>query len=119
MSTATGFDLETFRRGIEERDAAALRTLYAEDAEISLVDHLHPPSNPLVLHGRDQIGAYLDDVCARDMTHELHHVVADGTTVNFLESCLYADGTRVLCAATLDLADGRIVRELGVQAWDQ
>ncbi|MBF6181200.1 SnoaL-like domain [Nocardia otitidiscaviarum] len=116
---ARGFDLDEFRRSTEERDAAGLRALYAEDAEIRLIDQNNPPSHPLVLRGRDQIGAYLDDVCGREMTHEIQHAVTDGVTVNFFESCRYPDGTRVLCAATLDLADGRIIRETGVQAWDQ
>ena len=31
---------------------------------------------------------------------------------------LYADGTKVVCSATAELRDGRIVREVGVQAWD-
>ncbi|WP_067824972.1 nuclear transport factor 2 family protein [Nocardia inohanensis] len=118
-TTQSGFDLREFRRGIEERDAAALRALYAEDAEIQLIDQDNPPSHPRVLRGLEQIGAYLTDVCDREMTHEIQHAVTDGNTVNFFESCRYPDGTRVLCAATLDLADGRIVRETGVQAWDR
>ena len=30
-----------------------------------------------------------------------------------------ADGTNVLCATVLELADGRIVRQTAVQAWDE
>ncbi|UGT44810.1 nuclear transport factor 2 family protein [Nocardia yamanashiensis] len=118
-TTDTGFDLREFRRGIEERDAAALRAMYAEDAEVRMIDQDNPPSHPRVLRGRDQIGAYLADVCGREMTHEIQHAVTDGVTVNFFEACRYPDGTRVLCAVTMDLSDGRIVRETGVQAWDR
>ncbi len=32
--------------------------------------------------------------------------------------CTYADGTKVVCAATAIVRDGLIVREVGVQAWD-
>ena len=37
----------------------------------------------------------------------------------YLENCSYPDGTKVVCLALLDLADGRIVRQVGVQAWDE
>jgi hypothetical protein len=122
MSTTearTGFDLAALRRGIEERDAARLIELYAENAEMRLVDRLNPPSNPRVLHGRASIADYLNDICGRDMTHRVEHLMTDGNTVSFTESCAYPSGSRVLCSATIDLADGRIARELGVQVWDE
>lgn len=112
------FDTEALRRGIEHRDADALLALYAPDAEYLVVDRDNPPSKPLSLRGRDAIGAYLRDVCGRDMTHRLTHVVADAEQAAFLQSCAYPDETRVLCAAVLELRDGRIVRQTGVQAWD-
>ncbi|MEV6235589.1 nuclear transport factor 2 family protein [Lentzea sp. NPDC051838] len=111
------FDVEALRRGIEERDAATLSALYTDDAELSIVDSVNSPSTPRVLRG-DEIAAYLDDIAARDMTHSLDRVVVTGDHVAYLESCRYPDGTRVLCAAVLDLAGGRIIRQHGVQAWD-
>ncbi|MFE4462804.1 nuclear transport factor 2 family protein [Nocardia tengchongensis] len=119
MQAPTHFDLEALRRGIEERDAARLVELYAEDAELRLVDLLHPPSNPKVLRGREQIGEYLDDVCARDMTHRVEHLTTEGDRIAFTENCEYPGGSRVLCLATLHVAGGYIVREVGVQVWDE
>jgi ketosteroid isomerase-like protein len=113
----TTFDVEALRRGIEERDAATLAALYADDAELSIVDSINSPSAPRILRG-SEIGAYLDDIAARDMAHSLDRVVVTGDHVAYLESCRYPDGTAVLCAAMLDLADGRISRQFGVQAWD-
>jgi len=118
-TTDTTFAVEAFRQGIEERDATVLLDLYAEDAEIRIVDRTSPPSSPRVLRGRQEIAEYLTDVCARDMTHHLERVVSNADTAAYLESCRYADGTRVLCSAVLDLAGGRIVRQSGVQAWDE
>jgi ketosteroid isomerase-like protein len=117
--TATLFEAEALRRGIEERDAQALLALYTEDAEVHVVDRTSPPSSPRVLRGREAIGAFLDDICARDMTHALERFVVQGDTAAYLESCRYPDGTRVLCTAMLDLTDGRITRQVGVQAWDE
>jgi hypothetical protein len=118
-TTATGFDVEALRRGIEERDAETLRALYAQDAELTVVDRLNPPSRPRVLRGRTAIGEYLDDTCGRDMTHRLERVVVGAGVAAFTEACRYPDGTRVLCLAMLDLRDGLIARQTAVQEWDE
>ncbi|NMN95040.1 nuclear transport factor 2 family protein [Antrihabitans stalactiti] len=113
------FDVATLRRSIEERDAANLIDLYADDAELELVDHLNPPSKPRVLRGRAEIADYLTDVCSRDMTHRIEHLISEDNMVAFTERCEYPSGSRVLCSAILHIADGRIGREVGVQVWDE
>ena len=119
MSTTTPmFDTEALRRGIEERDAATLRTLYAPDAEMTVVDRNAPPSSPYVLRGHTAIGEFLDETCGRDMTHRLERIVVSGDTAAFAEGCRYPDGTRVLSLAMLDLRDGLIVRQTAMQEWD-
>ncbi|WP_037605001.1 nuclear transport factor 2 family protein [Streptacidiphilus rugosus] len=121
LQTTPAFDTEALRRGIEERDAAALRALYADDAEVTLVDRRDQPSRPLELRGAAAITAYLDEISGRDMEHRLERVVVDasGEHAAYLEACRYPDSTRVLCASVLDLRDGRIVRQTGIQAWDE
>jgi ketosteroid isomerase-like protein len=120
MTTATAFDTETLRRAIEQRDSATLMGLYADDAELIVADRRDMPSHPRVIRGKQAIAAYFDDVCGRDMTHEVERVVAAGDTAAYLENCTYPDGVRVTCAAVLDIGDdGRIHRQSGVQAWDE
>jgi ketosteroid isomerase-like protein len=116
---AAVFDTEALRRGIEERDAATLIELYSEDAEMHIVDGANPPSAPRILRGRSAIGAYLEDLCGRDMTHTLERVLANGDHAAYVQVCAYPNGTQVLCVAVLDLSDGRIVRQVGAQAWDE
>ncbi len=118
MTTQTTIDLEALRRAVEERDAAGMLALYADDAEVRLADRDDTPGSPRVLSGKDEIRAFVEDVCARDMTHRVEHAVADGDRASFLEACRYPDGTNVLCAAALSLRDGLIVGQVGVQAWD-
>jgi len=119
MTTITPtFDVAALRRGIEGRDAAALAELYADDATIERVDAEHPPSAPARLTGRDEIRAALADVYARDMTHHLDLVAAGPDALGYTVRCRYGDGTQVVCSAVAELRDGRIVREVGVQAWD-
>lgn len=117
-SGATEFDLQALRRGMENRDAGAILGLYADDAEISIVDQRHTPSHPQTLRGRDQISAMLSDVMGREMTHHIDHVTVGDGTVTFIERCTYPDGTRVLASSVLDIDQGRIVRQEEVQAWD-
>ncbi|OLF05628.1 hypothetical protein BLA60_35750 [Actinophytocola xinjiangensis] len=117
--TDATFDVDALRHGIEDRSAQALLSLYDDDAEVRLVDRTSPPGNPHVLHGKQEISAFLNDVTGRDMTHQLERVVVDGDTAAYMESCRYADGTRVLATNVLDLAGGRIRRQVAVQAWDE
>jgi hypothetical protein len=119
MSTTQSFDLNTFKQAIEERDASAQLAMYAEDAEVTLVDRLAQPSAPRVLHGRGEIQAWIEDVCGRDMTHRVQHSVQDDDGAAFTEACCYPDGTRVVCATVLEVDRGQVVRQVGVQAWDE
>jgi SnoaL-like protein len=118
MSTSTGFDLDRLTRAIEERDASTQLAMYAQDAQVTLADKIAQPSSPRVLRGRSEIQRWLEDVCARDMTHRVAHSVRDEHGVAFTEECRYPNGTNVLCAAVLEIADGQITRQVGVQAWD-
>ncbi|MBD0839601.1 nuclear transport factor 2 family protein [Streptomyces sp. TRM68416] len=121
MGTAQrpGFDTEALRRGIEEHTAATLLSLYADDAELRVVDRNTQPSSPRVLHGRDEIGELLEDVYGRDMSHKLERCVVDGDSVAFSESCEYPDGVRVLAESMASLRDGKIVEQTMIQAWDE
>ncbi len=119
MSTTTAFELGTFTRAIEERDASTQVSMYAEDAEVTLTDRISQPGAPRVLRGRSEIQRWIEDVCARDMIHEVTQTVRDERGAAFAEACRYPDGTNVLCAAFLEVEDGLIARQVGVQAWDE
>ena len=118
-STSQSFDAEALRRSIEERDAATLLSLYAEDAELHVVDSNDQPSHPKIIRGRAAIGEYYADVCGRDMTHKIERLVVGDNGAAFVQACRYPSGARVMCAAVLDLKDGLITRLSGVQAWDE
>ncbi|MER5350854.1 nuclear transport factor 2 family protein [Kitasatospora sp. NPDC002551] len=119
MAAPSAFDVRALREGIERADARALLALYADDAELRVVDRKTQPSHPLVMHGRDEIGAMLDDLYGREMSHTLEQVVVQEDRLAFLESCRYPDGVRVLVSSTAALRDGRIVDQTSVQAWDE
>jgi hypothetical protein len=120
MATTTStFDAQQLKRSIEERDASGQVGLFADDAIVEVVDKANPPSRPLVLNGADAIREWVEDTMSRDMTHEVGNLMVDGDHASYTIDCLYPDGTRVLCMAALELRDGRIARQRGVQAWDE
>jgi len=116
---ATGFDLARFRRALEERDTEAQLAMYAPDATVTIADRMTPPGSPRVLRGTAEIEAWIADVSAREMTHAVGHSVQDDHGAALTEACRYADGTNVICATVIELADGLIVDQKVVQAWDE
>lgn len=119
MGMGTTFDMDRLCHAIEERDAAALREMYAPDAEVRVVDHLTQPKSPRVLHDKEEIGAWLEDVCARPMSHAIERAVATEDGGAFTEICHYPDGTNVVAATVFGVADGQIASQTVVQAWDE
>ncbi len=115
----TTFDMEALKRALEERDAAAQLAFFDEDAEIRVVDRDNPPSAPLVYRGRDAIRGFLEDVAGREMTHQVERSVVGEDTAAYSLECRYPEGALVRCVALLELRDGRIVRQDGIQAWDE
>lgn len=121
MATAASdsFDFSDLKRALEQSDADTLVRLYADDAEMVIVDRNRPPSSPMTLKGREAIAGFWRDVCSRDMTHRVGHEVVGAERAAFVEECAYPDGCHVMSAMTLDLRGGRIARHLTVQAWDE
>ncbi len=114
-----GLDFEAMRRAIEGLDAEELIGLYADDAEMITVNRYTTPSSPKVLRGKEQIAEHLRDVCGRAMTHRVENEVVGEDRVALNEACEYEDGTKVLAAMTLDVRDGKVVRQVNVEAWDE
>lgn len=117
MPNAT-ISVEALRAAIEGRDAAALVSLYADDAVLRIIDRDNPPSRPRELRGLAAIGAFYDDVCSRAMTHKVEVGVSDGQRIAFTQACAYPDGMRVFCSGMIEIADGKIARQTNLQAWD-
>lgn len=110
--------IEELRRAVEARDAQSLKSYYADDAVLTIIDNDNPPSKPRTITGARDIGAFLDDVYSRDMTHSLEMGVIDGNRMAFVQGCRYGDGTRVIASNTAELGPQGIVRQTTVQAWD-
>ncbi len=112
------FDFETLRRGYEQKNPELLASLYADDSHIHVVDATHPPSKPQVFRGKTQISEFLADLCSQEMKRRFGNETVSTDRVAFNIACRYPDGKRMLAATTCDMRDGKIFREVTVQAWD-
>ena len=119
MSATTTFDLDRFTRAAEERDASTQLSMYGPQATVTITDKVSQPGAPRVLHTRDEIGSWLQEMCGRDMTHSVKHRVKDDTGAAYTLACLYPDGTNVLCATVIELDGGLISGQTVVQVWDE
>ncbi|MCA1731588.1 MAG: nuclear transport factor 2 family protein [Actinobacteria bacterium] len=115
----TGFDFEALRRAEEQHDLDSMLDLYADDAELRIVNRSTPPSSPFELHGKEEIAEFLRDVFSREMTHQVENEVVGEDRIAFNVSCQYPDGTRVLASENLEVRDGKIARQVEVVAWDE
>jgi len=119
QKSTSAFDFEALRRAEEEHDLDAMLNLYADDAQIVIVNRNTPPSSPFELHGKEEIAEYLRDVFSRELTHRIENEVVGESRVAFNVACEYPNGIRVLAAENLDVRDGKIVRQVEVVAWDE
>lgn len=110
--------LNSLCHAIETCDGAALGGFYADDAVLVIIDQLNPPGQPREIKGHAAVAAYFDDVCGRAMTHAVENGIESGDRMAFNQVCRYPDGKGVFCAATIELAGGKIARQVMVQAWD-
>lgn len=119
MSAKQGVDGAAIKKAIETRDGKALASFYGADAVVRVIDRNNPPSRPREVRGRSAIATFWDDICSRAMTHKVDVTIAEGDRLAFTQDCAYPDGTKVFCAALVDLKDGKIARQTVVQAWDE
>lgn len=110
--------IASIRKAIETRDAKSLKSFYAANATLTIIDNDNPPSKPRTINGAKDIGAFLDDVYSRDMKHTLENGIVDGKHLAFVEGCSYPDGTHVVASTMAELGPNGIVKQTIVQAWD-
>ena len=113
--TTAGLDFGALRDAIEGRDADALLGFYSEDAELRIVNADDQDGPAFELRGRAQIERYLRTLCDQQMTCGVEDEVLIGEgSVEFVEVCTYPNGTLISVGMTLEVREGRILRQLEV-----
>jgi hypothetical protein len=112
-------DWEKLRLGIERCDADLLIGFYAEDARLSIVNAAAPLALPFELRGKGEIAKHLRVAFGPEASHRVGRDATVGEErVTFREACEYQDGDRVWVETTLEVHDGKIVRQVDVVASD-
>jgi hypothetical protein len=114
MSTPVSFDLAGLRRAIESGDAVYRTALYADDAELRIVNSDAPACPPHVLQGRSAIAGWIASVYASDGTHRVLESATEGEQIRLVEEQQTADGERVVYVIAAEVDRGQIVRETAV-----
>jgi SnoaL-like domain len=115
--TQTRFDFDHLKRSMESWDVEALLELYADDVEQIEMDDATPPAAPRVRHKSDLVGIFRHcHDAAIDISLD-NPVVGDDRLACTI-TCRFDGGRRVVANSIMDLRDGRIVRQLDVQARD-
>jgi hypothetical protein len=108
-------DLETLYLGIESRDPDLLLGFYADDAKLSIVSAATPHAPPFELCGKGEIAKHLRATFGQEASHRVERDATVGEDrLTYREACEYSDGGRVWVETTLELREGKIVRQVDV-----
>jgi hypothetical protein len=111
-----GLNFEALRHAIEQCDLNLLPGFYTEDAQLSIVKAGAQRSTPFELCGKAEIAKHLRAVYGQGASHRIEGEVVGEDRVTFREACEYPDGIRVWVETTLEVHDGKIVRQADVVA---
>ena len=112
---ANGLDFEALQVGIERCDPDLVLGFYAEDAQLSIVNALTPHASRFELCGKAEIAKHLRATYGQEASHRVEREdIVREEWVTFREACQYSDGGRIVVETTLEVRDGKIVRQVDV-----
>ena len=114
----TGLDFGALRLGIERCDPELVLFFYAEDARLDVVNAGAPQAPTFQLRGRAEISKHLRAAFGQKASHSVGQKAVREERIEFREVCQYPDGGRVVVETTLEVRDGRIVRQKDVVVKD-
>ena len=109
-----GLNFEALRYAIERCDPDLVLSFYTEDAQLSIVNAEDQRRSPFELRGKAEIAKHLRAVFSQGTSHRVDREVVAEDRVTFREACEYPDGIRVWVETTLEVQDGKIVRQVDV-----
>lgn len=114
----SAFDFAAYKRACESQDIEAWLSFYAPDAEWIAYRHDAPPRAPSRVAGARQIGEFLRRVRATKVKIAIHDEVLGHTRAAFSATCTLPSGDRVIENVIIHYRDGKIARQVDVEAWD-
>ena len=113
-----GLDFATLRLAIERCDTDLLLGFYAEEAQLSIVNAEARRSAPFKLCGKAEIAKHLRTAFGQETSHRVEGEAVGEDRVTFRETCKYPDGNQLVVETTLEVRDGKVVRQVDVVGMD-
>jgi hypothetical protein len=110
VSTQTTFDLSGLSKAIQSGDCQYQLALFADNAEVQIVDGAEPGAPLGVLRGKPAIEKWLGTVSSRAGQFRVKDAVASPGRVRYTEECHYRDGSELFFECTAEVRRGRISR---------
>jgi ketosteroid isomerase-like protein len=113
-----GFNFPAFKDAFERKDASRWAAFYAEDAQWIEYKPSAPPRAPICMIGKAQIKEFIKAVSRSDLEIALADEVVCAERAAFSVTCTFPDGKRVYEQVIVHLRDGKVARQVDVEAWD-
>jgi ketosteroid isomerase-like protein len=113
------FDFAAFKRAFEDKDFESWVSFYADDAEWIEYRHFSPPHSPNRMVGKQQIAESLERICGANLVITIAREVIGTDRVAFSVDCTLPDGKRIFEHVIADIENGKVARQVDVEAWDE
>lgn len=118
MALRGSFDLPALVTAMEALDADTWLVFYAEDAEWIEYKPAYPPRSPRVIRGKKDIGDFLERIARGGITLSVEDPVVGPDRAAYCLWVTLADGRRIVENVIVRHENGRITRQVDVEAWD-
>lgn len=112
------FDFQAFKKALESLDLESWVEFYADTAEWIEYKHNFPPRSPRLMSGKKEIVNFLAGVKSSNVILKIEDEVIGQTRA---ACCLWVtlpDGKRIVENIIIHYSDGKITKQVDVEAWD-
>lgn len=111
VSPEARFDVARFTRALEECDAGSQLALYADDAEVRVVDRDRSTPDPQILHGKPAVRTWMTQRSSEVHSFRVVSVLCEDAELTIIAECRNQDGTLGVHACTGHLLGGLVVNQ--------
>ena len=112
------FDFAAFKDAFERKDAKRWALFYTDDAEWIEYKPSAPPSDPVRMAGRERIAEFLASLEGSGIEITISDEVLGRERAAFSVDVTLPDGGRVFEHTIVHFEDGKVARQVDVEAWD-
>ena len=112
------FDFSAYKLAFEAKDALRWIEFFADDAEWIEYRNQDPPSRPRHIHGKAEIQRYVESLARGSPSRTIESEVISTDRVAFRTWTALLGGQWIVEHVILEIVDGKISKQVDVEAWD-